>query len=90
MTQKEQLMYLIKEYHKGNYQTEIFCDEFTRIMCLEKDDSMSDEERKMFQKADDVFSRFSPFEEDVKTGFLFDEQKVNIEFNNLLMKLEKD
>lgn len=88
MTQKEQLMYLIREYHKGNYRTETFCDEFTRILCLEKDNSLSDEEQKLFSKSDEIFARYSPYEEDIKTGCLFDENRVKQEFNTLMQKLK--
>lgn len=88
MTQKEQLMYLISEYHKGNYRTTIFCDEFTRILCLEKDDSLSNKEKEIFLKSNEVFCRYSPYEEDIKSGFLFGEDKVRKEFDTLLKKME--
>ena len=88
MTQKEQLYYLIKEYNNGNYQTDTFCDEFTRILCLEKDGSLSSTEETIFRKSDEVFARFSPYEEDVKSGYLFGEDRIQKEFYKMLDMLK--
>jgi len=32
----------------------------------------------------EIFGRFSPYEEDIKTGALFDETRIHSEFNKLL------
>lgn len=88
MTQKEQLYYLIREYKNGNYQTDTFCDEFTRILCLEKDGSLSSKEEAIFHKSDEVFARFSSFEEDVKSGYLFGKDRIQKEFYKMLDMLK--
>lgn len=87
MSQKEQLIYLIKEYYAGKYSTVAFCDEFTRVLCMEKDGSLTEEENLLLSKSDGIFSRFSPYDEDVRTGFLFGEEKIQQEFHTLVDKL---
>lgn len=37
MSNKEKIYFLIKEYLKGNYTTEVFCDEYTVIYNTEID-----------------------------------------------------
>ena len=37
MNSKEQLMYLLKRYHEGDYDTKIFVDEYDRIYNFETD-----------------------------------------------------
>lgn len=83
MTQKEKINYLISEYEKGNYTTEIFCDQFVCILFYEEDDSITEEEYQQLREYAQVFARFSDVEEDVKVGFLFDEDKIKIEFQKL-------
>lgn len=88
MTQKEKLIYLIKEYCLGNYATSIFCDEFTRILCTENDNSLDKKEKDLFFKSNEVISRFSPYEDDVKNGYLFNEEKVKREILLLIESIE--
>lgn len=87
MSQKEQIMFLIKGYYAGNYRTSAFCDEFTRILCMEQDGSLTKNENLLFLKCNEVFSRFSPYDEDIKSGFLFGEDKIQQEFQSLIKKL---
>lgn len=84
MTQKEKLSYLIKKYKEGEYVTKTFCDEFVRIFYYEKDGSMTYKELDNLNKFTETFSRFSPYPEDVKSGFLFGEDRINQEFKELL------
>lgn len=37
MDARKQLLYLLEHYYKGNYTTEIFADEFSRIYDQETD-----------------------------------------------------
>ncbi len=76
---KEQLYYLIKEYRKGNYTTNIFCDQFTEIYCNERNEAnLSMLENKEFERLNEVTSRYSMYEEDLKMypGVYFTEEDV--------------
>ena len=83
MTQIQKIDYLILEYEKGKYSTETFCDEFVITLYHEKDDSISQDLFNTLDVYACVFSRFSPYEEDVKSGVLFGEGKVKKEFQKL-------
>ena len=84
MNQIEKINYLIKEYEKGNYRTETFCDQFEYIFFREEDGSMPEDLYNALRDYAEIFGRFSPYEEDVKTGALFDETRIRNEFNKLL------
>ena len=84
MNQTEKINYLIKEYEKGTYRTETFCDQFEYIYFREKDGSIPDGLYNTLKDYAEIFGRFSPYEEDIKTGALFDETKIQNEFNKLL------
>ncbi len=88
MTQKEKIDYIIKEYEKGNYITRDFCELFEEYVYHEKDGTVSEEELIILREHGDVFCRYSPYEEDVKSGFLFDEDRVKAELENLKMVLK--
>ena len=80
----EKINYLIKEYEKGNYRTETFCEQCEYIFFREKDGSIPDDLYNTLKDYAEIFGRFSPYEEDIKTGALFDETKIQNEFNKLL------
>lgn len=84
MNQKEKITYLINEYEKNNYSTEVFCDKFEYIFFLEKDGSMPESLYEKTEKYARIFGRFSPYEDDIKSGILFDENKIRLEFKELL------
>ena len=84
MTRKEKIDYLIAEYEKGNYTTEIFCDQFVCILYYEEDESLNEQEYGVLDEYAHIFARFSPYEEDVKSGYLFGEYKIKNEFKKLL------
>lgn len=84
MNQIEKINYLIKEYEKGNYQTETFCDQFEYVFFREKDGSISENLYEELKEYAEIFGRFSPYEEDLKIGALFDETRIRNEFNKLL------
>lgn len=84
MNQMEKINYLIKEYEKGNYRTETFGDQFEYIYFREKDGSIPDDLYNTLKDYVEIFGRFSPYEEDIKTGALFDETKIRNEFSKLL------
>ena len=83
MNRKEKIDYLIREYENGNYTTEIFCDQFVCVLFYEEDDSITEEEYQQLREYAQIFARFSDVEEDVKAGFVFDEDKIKIEFQKL-------
>ena len=67
MKAKEQLYYLLEHYFKGNYTTETFTDEFSRIYNLETDYRLlSESEHKKFGELAATTNYFSPYEEDLK------------------------
>lgn len=84
MNQKEKIDYLIKEYKKGNYTTYVFCDQFEYIYFREKDGSIPEDLYCKIKDYAEIFGRFSPYDEDVKTGALFGENIIKKEFNGLL------
>lgn len=84
MNQKEKITYLINEYEKNNYSTEVFCDQFEYIFFLEKDGSIPESLYGQTEKYARIFGRFSPYEDDIKSGVLFDENKIRLEFKELL------
>jgi len=84
MNQIEKLKYMIREYKEKRYATSDFCDLFVDILYHQKDGSIKDEEFAFLDKFGDVFARYSPYEEDVKPGGLFNEERVLKEFQTLL------
>lgn len=84
MQQKEKINYLITEYEKGNYLTETFCEQFEYIFFLENDGSIPEELYDKVKEFAEIFGRFSPYEEDIKSGALFDEDTIKKEFKKLM------
>ena len=79
MEPKKQLYYLLEHYFAGEYTTQIFADEFSRIYNLELDYRvLSDFERKLMKELMEVTVHFSPFEEDFHRhpGLLSNERDV--------------
>ena len=74
MKQIEKIYYLIREYQNGYYTT----------LYYEKDDSISSELFDVLDNYAAFFSRFSPFDEDVKSGVLFGEERIKSEFLKML------
>lgn len=67
MDARKQLLYLLENYYKGNYTTEVFADEFSRIYDQETDyDLLSNKEHELMRELSTITGRFSPFEEDLK------------------------
>lgn len=89
MNQIKKITYLIREYEKGNYRTETFCDQFVSTLYYEKDDSISSELFDVLDKYAAIFSRFSPFDEDVKSGVLFGEERIKSEFFKMVEVLSE-
>lgn len=84
MNQKDKITCLIKEYEKNNYSTEVFCDQFEYIFFMEKDGSIPKSLYEQTEEYARIFGRFSPYEDDIKAGILFDENKIRSEFKKLL------
>lgn len=79
MNIKEQLYYLIREYLKENYTTTIFCEQFTNIYCQERHKAnFSKLEDVEFDSLNDVTSRYSEFDDDIKMypGVYFSDKDV--------------
>ena len=85
MNRKEKINYLIREYEKGNYTTEIFCDQFICVLFYEEDESITEEEYHQLKKYAQIFARFSTVKEDVEAGFVFGEERIQNEFKKLLI-----
>jgi hypothetical protein len=66
MTEKEKLYYLIREYSKGDYDTKVFCDEFSNIYNIETDYTiLSEDERQYFSNLCEITDRFSEYEDEL-------------------------
>ena len=89
MKQIEKIYYLIREYQNEHYTTDSFCDQFVSTLYYEKDDSISSELFGILDKYAKIFSRFSPFDEDVKSGVLFGEERIKSEFFKMLEVLSR-
>jgi hypothetical protein len=89
MSPKEKVYYLIKEYKKGNYSTNIFCDEITNVYNLELDhESLNEVEKKYLKELISVTSRFSPYIEDLKIpNVFFNENQVKEKLDEVIRKL---
>ena len=87
MSQIEKIDYLIKEYKKGNYTTDVFCEQFELVFFREKDGSVSETLYGLLRDYAEIFGRFSPYREDVKTGVLFSEERIKTEFEKMIAVL---
>jgi hypothetical protein len=89
MNANEQLMYLLEQYHKDNYATDVFADEFSRIYNFEIDDtSLSSEEDMLMKGLSIITGCFSPYEEDLKIPNVFYEEKnVKQKASEIYLKL---
>jgi len=90
MNAKEQLIYLLKHYHIGNYTTVSFADEFLRIYNVETDYStLSNGECKLMSELANITGRFSPYEEDLKIpNAYFSENDVRKKATEVYLKLK--
>ncbi|ASA57926.1 hypothetical protein RND59_00610 [Vibrio ruber] len=89
MNPKEKILYLLREYEAGNYETEDFCNEYTQIFNIELDyDSLSEAEYESLEELSNFTARFSPFEEDLKIiNVYYDEKQVREKTRELIKKL---
>ncbi|WP_242631634.1 hypothetical protein [Sedimentibacter sp. zth1] len=69
---------MTREFTKGNYKIDIFCDEFTIQYDIETDYStLSDQENQCFSDLSNMTARFSNDEKDLKIPNLYyDELQV--------------
>lgn len=76
MDAKEKLIYLVKEYIKGNYDTNTFCDQFTLVYDIETDyEVLTEQENVLFSQITQYTSRFSQYEEDLKIPNMYYNEK---------------
>ena len=87
MNQMEKINYLIKEYEKGNYRTETFCDQFEYVFFYEEDGTVPKDLYDVLRDYAEIFGRFSHYVEDIKTGALFDEERIKAEFDKMIDEL---
>lgn len=66
MESREKLYYLLDQYVKGNYNTEIFSDMFTITYDIEIDyTTLNSEEKTLFEELSRLTARFSSSESDI-------------------------
>ena len=89
MDAREQLIYLLKKYYEGEYETSIFADEFSRIYDLETDYSLlSEQEDQLMGELSEIVGRFSPYEEDLKIpNAYFNEEDVKKKATDVYFQL---
>jgi hypothetical protein len=91
MSPKENIYYLLREYINGNYEMEIFCDEYTQTFDIELDyNTLNEEEYKLLAELSVFTGRFSPFEEDLKIpNVYFSQEQVMRKIKEVYNKLIK-
>ena len=89
MEAKEKLYYLLTEFQKGKYDTDIFCDQFTIVYDTEMDYGLlSEVENKLFNELSIITARFSPYEEDLKIpNVYYSEKEVKSKVREVLDRL---
>lgn len=77
---KRTLYSLIDEYIKGQIDSLTFESEYIECYNIELDEQLSDLEEKVFSQLNDVVSRFSPFEKDLKNypGVYYSEAEMKV------------
>lgn len=76
MEAKEKLIYLVKEYIKGKYDTNTFCDQFTLIYDIETDyELLTEQENELFSQITQYTSRYSQYEEDLRIPNMYYNEK---------------
>lgn len=67
MTGREKLLYLINGLLEGEYETSVFCNEFSRTFDLEMNyEELNEEEMKELSDLSEMAGRFSDDENDLK------------------------
>lgn len=89
MDARKQLLYLLENYYKANYTTDVFADEFSRIYDHETDyDLLSKKEHELMRELSIITGRFSPFDEDLKIpNAYFNEEDVRKKATEVYLKL---
>lgn len=89
MDARKQLLYLLENYYKDNYTTDVFADEFSRIYDHETDYALlSKKEHELMRELSIITSRFSPFDEDLKIpNAYFNEADVRKKATEVYLKL---
>ena len=88
MNPREKIIYLLKHYYMGEYDTNTFVDEFFRIYNFETKEYMfSKEENIALKELSEFVDRFSQFECDLKfPNMFFNEDQVNKKANEVYLK----
>ena len=70
MTKKQQLYYIVESFIDNGYDVQTFCKVFEELFYPDiPKDELSEFELSVFNYLGDVVSRYSPYNEDVKTYF---------------------
>ena len=90
MNAKKQLYYLLEHYFKGDYTTQLFADEFSRVYDQETNYGLlSDAEGKLMKELADITNYFSAYEEDFEKypNFYSNEQDVKRKATEVYLEL---
>ena len=89
MNAKEKIYYLIREFKKGNYDINTFCDEITNVYNLElKSEDLNELEKKHLSELIIFTSRYSPYENDLKIpNAFFSDSQVRRKVDEIIEKL---
>ncbi len=85
MTRKEQLYYLLFNYHENQYDTRSFCDQFVCIYSDDVDDAACNKyEKEFMEKFCRLAERYSPYIEDhALSSYFLDERSFRNSFEIL-------
>lgn len=88
MTAIEKLYFLLREFHIGNYRTTDFADQFELVYIREVDyEDLTEREHLLFKELSDICGRFSPYEEDLKTGAFYNEEDIRKKAEEVYVQL---
>lgn len=89
MTSKEKLIYLIINYNKGNYTTNVFCNLFIQYhRDMAEEEELSDFSEKWLSNLSDMCYRFSDLPDELSIpNVYFDEEKIKAYTKNFSPKL---
>lgn len=82
MNRKLQLLYLIEQYCNGKYDIQTFSSLMTKIYHIERDDSLSEKEKSIFEPLVYQADYFSPYSSDheMYNGFTTEEEVKAVAF----------
>lgn len=87
---RDQIIFALKEYAAGKYDTKTFCDVFIELYFFESSGYrfFSGKERCLLDELAKVIEMFSPSESEVTDFSYFSEQQVKNKFNEIINQLD--